>query len=384
MSERIYYATQQIAIAPVNSTDYQPVRGGQTLSLSETFPSQEIFQLGKLEIYTQLENLPSIEMTVTKVLDGHPLAYLLATRTASTPTLINRTNEQCKLALSVFDITKEAATGVPMCTAEMSGADVTSLSYSFTNDGAFEESVGFIVNDIVLSEDSGILNPADIARRDAINVNGFFTGQEDPNPIVNQRQHFIFDYSGASGTDAVGMMADPDATILPRNVPGITDSGTNEADGNGGYNVSVESISVSATLSREELFSLGTLKPTCRYLQVPIEVTTEITFRAYDCPFISATADGVLNTGVDACDVSAYNIQDQSIRIATCEGTRIYLGRKNRLQSHNYSGGDTSGGNVTVSQTYRTFNDFTVMHENDTATNASTWWTNRDTYLTAQ
>ena len=64
---------------------------------------------------------------------------------------------------------------------------------------------------------------------------------------------------------------------------------------------------------------------------------------------------------------------DATIRIATCEGLRIYLGKKNKLASVNYGGGDAGGGNATVSYTFTTFNDFTVIHESDVAGENAVW-----------
>ena len=71
----------------------------------------------------------------------------------------------------------------------------------------------------------------------------------------------------------------------------------------------------------------------------------------------------------------------QIIRIATCEGTRIFLGDKNKLASVNYGGGDAGGGNVTVTYSYTTFNDFTVLHPQDPNPSGSGWWTNRKDFL---
>lgn len=384
MSERVYYAIEQVAISPNDDVDYQVVRGGQSMTVNQNFPTQEIFQLGKLEIYANLENLPDMEISVTKVLDGCVPAYLLASRKATTPTLLQRTAHKCKVAVSIFDNQSvENAEGTPLCTAEMTGADINNLSYTFTNDGAFQETVGFIANDIIVSNDETIVNAAALARRNAINIVGMMTGDTDPCSQVNQRQHFLFTYDSGAGLDAAGRVADPDASILPTDIEGITDSGTNEPTGNI-FTADIESITISSSLTRESLNALGSLEPTCRYLNTPVEVTTEIQFRAKNRPWLSATAVGILNTGSDPCDQSAYNLTDQSIRVATCEGLRIYLGRKNRVVSNNVSGGDTSGGNMTVSRSYRTFNDFTVIHENDTADNAATWWTNRADYLTAQ
>ena len=69
--DRIYFAVQQIAIAPDGSSTYLPVRGAQSLSISADSPLQEVLQLGKLEVYTQLEDLPEVEVTCDKILDGN-------------------------------------------------------------------------------------------------------------------------------------------------------------------------------------------------------------------------------------------------------------------------------------------------------------------------
>ena len=55
----------------------------------------------------------------------------------------------------------------------------------------------------------------------------------------------------------------------------------------------------------------------------------------------------------------------------------IYLGEKNKLASVNYGGGDAGGGNVTVSYSYTTFNDFTVLHPEDPNASGAEWWANR-------
>ena len=67
--------------------------------------------------------------------------------------------------------------------------------------------------------------------------------------------------------------------------------------------------------------------------------------------------------------------------IVTCEGTAIYLGEKNKLSSVNYGGGDAGGGNVTVTYSYTTFNDFTVIHPQDPNVSGSGWWASRSGYL---
>jgi hypothetical protein len=167
---------------------------------------------------------------------------------------------------------------------------------------------------------------------------------------------------------------------LPSIVDGISNSGTNEFVDNA-YESNVQSITVSANVTRERTDQLGTLEPVCRYIQFPVEVTTEIQVVPRSHGLVSATANGILNTGNSACWNGDMNLKNHTIRIASCEGTRIYLGKKNKLQSLNYSGGDAGGGSVNVSYTFRTFNDFTVIHDADPHSSGSTWWTNRASFL---
>jgi len=377
--DRIYFAVQQLAIAREGSSTYTAVKGAQTLSLGLDVPLQEIFQLGRLEVYQQLEDLPDTNVSVDKVLDGNPLIYHLATRDATTPTLAGRANARCSLALSVFDSTNDSASGVPEYTVQMTGMYYQNISYTFSVGDAFRESISFIGNDILVSNDAKILNTADQARSTGITVNGQFTGVQNPPDGVNRKQHLIFAYNAAT-LDSNMQVAEEDATILPSIIDGISNSGTNEFVDNA-YNSNVQSITVSANITRERTDQLGTLEPVCRYIQFPVEVTTEIQVVPRSHGLVSATANGILNTGNSACWNGDMNLKNHTIRVASCEGTRIFLGKKNKLQSLNYSGGDAGGGSVNVSYTFRTFNDFTVMHDADPHSSGATWWTNRATYL---
>lgn len=378
--DRIYFAVQQIAIAPDCTEDFTAVCGAQNFSASLDFPLQEIFQLGKLQIYAQLEDLPTVDLQLEKVLDGYPPIWLMSTKDAPTPTLAGRANSRAILALSIFDSTQECAAGEPICTVQFSGVYPESLSYTFNTDDAFSESVSFVGNEVLVSNDTSILNPVDQARSNNLQVDGQFTGDFGPFRGINRRQDFLFAYDPASPLDCNGQVADCDATILPRQIDGISDSGTNDLI-DGVPQACVLSVSPSVQLGRTDVNCLGSLAPTCRYVEFPVEVTTEIEVQPRGCPLVSATVNGILNTGLTSCSGGDPNLSNETIRIATCEGTRIYLGCQNKLTSLNYNGADTSGGNVTASYTYRTFNDFTVMHEQDCNPNAAAWWADRDEFL---
>ena len=98
-------------------------------------------------------------------------------------------------------------------------------------------------------------------------------------------------------------------------------------------------------------------------------------------------SSGDLINAIDSCTGGSFceeatNLSNNTIRIATCEGTRLWLGNKNKLSSVSYGGGDAGGGNATVTYIYSTFNDFTVLHAADQlARGGSNWWASREDYL---
>ena len=144
--------------------------------------------------------------------------------------------------------------------------------------------------------------------------------------------------------------------------------------------VHLQNITVSTDLGREELFELGTRQPYARVVTFPIEVTCDIEVLSVSGDMINAFADGC-KANDDPCTGIVDNLVAEKIRIATCEGTRVYLGTQNKLASVNYGGGDAGGGNVTVTYSYSTFNDCTVMHLADPDISGTAWWAARSTYL---
>jgi hypothetical protein len=124
-------------------------------------------------------------------------------------------------------------------------------------------------------------------------------------------------------------------------------------------------------MGRESIFELGTRQPYYRYINFPVEVTSEFEVMSVSGEWVNATAKGyytgtessptVANDSTPACN-NRFNLQNETIFLETCEGTRIGLGQKNKLTSVNYTGGDTGGGNVTMTYSYQNFNDFSVAH----------------------
>jgi hypothetical protein len=158
---------------------------------------------------------------------------------------------------------------------------------------------------------------------------------------------------------------------FPKQIPGIDANGINQPIGNAsGFGAHFQNITVSCDFGREAIQELGTFAPYHRYVTFPVEVTSEFEVVAVTGDMINATEDGyyegltgdtIATPSTPRCS-GTHNLEDQTIFIETCEGTRIALGAKNKLTSVNYTGGDTGGGNVSVTYSYSTFNDFVVAH----------------------
>jgi len=387
-NNRIYYAIQQVGFKDSDDPNYTVGHGVQTVGITTSFNLEQVFEMGQLAIYENIEEIPDIEVTMNKTLDGYPLIYCVATKddTTTAPTLNGRANTKTKVAMSIFPDTNQSAAGSASSIVECSGMYVSSVSYNFPLDDNFTEDVTLVGNDKIWLGDLHIANTDAIARAAALSFDGDTSfADNDDSPLattgVNRRQDLLFTPAG-SELDSNTAANDADVTTLPPDVYGITSSGTNELVGDT-YGAHVSNITVSADFGREAINELGRKGPYHRFVSFPVEVTCEIEVTSVSGDMVSATEDGILTTGGTTCS-DLGNLTDRTIRIATCEGTRLYLGRKNKLSSVSYSGGDTGGGNVSVSYSYTTFNDFVVMHENDPHASASGWWTNRasgDYYL---
>jgi len=314
------------------------VHGVQSIGITTNFDLEEIFELGQISQYENVENVPDIEITVEKVLDGHPLVYHLATEDASSSTLAGRSAAKCQLTLGVWPDTNDSASGNPLVEVDMSGLFVSALSYDLPVEGNFTENVTLVGNHKQWSSANNLLA-------------GVSDNTDAPLEIsasggVNRREDFIW---GASDS------------VLPAGngggISGLAGDGTNKTDADGDYITHVQRIGVSADFGREELFQLGQRLPYHRFVNFPVEVTTEIEVLSSSGDLVSATEAGVVGDNS--------NLSDKTIVLVAREGTRINLGTANKLRSVGYTGGDTGGGNVNTVYTYVNFNDFTVTHNND-------------------
>lgn len=349
-NNRIYYAIQQVQLGAVGST-MTAVHGLQTVGITTNFNLEQVFEIGQLAIYQNVENVPDIEVTLNKVLDGYPLVYVLATEkgtsvatglTAVGPTIPGRQNARCDMVLAVYSDTNTSASGNSFNAVTCSGMYVSSVSYTFPVDGNFTEDVTLVGNNKVWS---------------TVAVTGAFANNNDA-PVAAQ---------GVGRRQYLNM----GESRFPTQIPGIDANGVNTQIGGGsGFAAHFQNITVSCDFGREAIQELGTFAPYHRFVTFPVEVTSEFEVVAVSGDMINATESGYYSgltgttvaTPSDTGCTARHNLLDQTVFLQTCEGTKIYLGNKNKLTSVNYTGGETGGGNVSVTYSYSTFNDFVVAH----------------------
>jgi hypothetical protein len=341
-NNRVYYACQSVQLngpsgltGASENTAFNVVQGLQSVGINTNFNLDPVYQLGQLDLYDNYEDIPDVEVTLNKVLDGQPTLYSM---TMGTGTLASLANHRCGVRLTIHSDTDISATGAAIAACEIMPAYLSSVTYTLPAEGNFTEEVTLVANS------KRWLTTAPTA---ALGSVGQRPQADNPNSGAGIMRRQMFNDS---------------ESVLPI-VTALTDPATTSASG-GIPNVSkIQSITVSMDLGREAIYNLGDRTPYTRYVNFPVEITTEV-------EVIAATGDMV---GASETNVSCDNpkaLLDKQIKIVLCDGTVMDLGSKNKLQSVNYTGGDTGGGNATATYSYLTYNTFTYIGPND-ALNAS-------------
>ena len=83
-NQRIFYACQAVAITGRGTlpTTAAVVKGLQSVGMSSTFTLDQVFEMGQIEIYENIEEVADIEVTLEKVIDGEKLIFDLASNGA--------------------------------------------------------------------------------------------------------------------------------------------------------------------------------------------------------------------------------------------------------------------------------------------------------------
>lgn len=334
-NSRIYYAVQGVRLRGPSGTNVDPkntgwdrVQGLQTVGINTNFNLEPVYQMGQLSLYDNYEEIPEVEVTLNKVIDGHTLIYTMAQGTGSLNALANN---RCGVQLGIFEDSAVASTGVPQQLLQIEPAYVQSATYTFGTDGNFTEDVTLVANDKewVAPSDWGYYGIASA-----------WSGDPAGHGIARRQQ---FDLT---------------RSLLPNSGTGVggnaIDSTLNYLNGGIAPGSKISNITITANLGREEIRELGRRTPFIRYINFPVEITCEI-----EVTSTSGDQVGVNNTNAACSNPKA--LTNKAIKIVLCDGTTFDLGTRNKLTTVNMAGGDTGGGNATVTYSYQNFNDFTFV-----------------------
>lgn len=383
-NKRIFYASQSINLQPVSTGTANPINyrdsshyvkygngsnwvvplGLQSAGISTTFNSEPVSQLGTLQIYAQTETSPEVEVTLSKVLDGTAPLYSICTAKVdpSTTTDLSSVNADItqvstnmvnvRIAVAKDDVA--VATGTVSHHTLCERMYLSSVSFTMPVDGNATEEVTLVGSN--KSWGTSLTLPGDDTS----------TPYGNGTDAIVRRQYISVTGSATSSRDSSGRLSSmPAYSILPSNLPRYVVNGVAQPR--------LQSITVNASFNRENINELGFFGPYYKYTTFPIEVTSEFEAIAVSGDMINANDfeyqdnEGNAASNFD-CTTNYSNLSNEEIVIKICgitTGDNLYidLGKKNKLTSVNYTGGDTGGGNATVTYSYQTFNKLNVIPE---------------------
>lgn len=349
-NNRIFYAVQAVKMRPCQTNvggtyNYGPevvLRGVQSVGLNTSFNLEQVYQLGQLDLYSNIEEVPDIEITMTKVLDGTRTLYNTAIDGSGFASgvagsgsnglgLTQISDRRCDFALGIWDDTSVNTSGSARTFVVSSGAYVSSVTYNLVNDGNFTEDLTLVSNNLKWNSSSS--------------------------PGITSFSNAI------SGSETKKIARRWTLNMTGSTLPTGTGGGMNSQGGATLPDLHLNTITISCNLGREAINQLGMRAPYYRYINFPVEVTSEFEVTAVSGSNINA--DDFSN--LTGCSASASgNLSDKQIVVSVCDPNSssvaytFDLGTKNKLTSANQTGGDTGGGNVTVTYSYQTFNYFNV------------------------
>lgn len=395
---RVFYATQGVAVgaigasgivdssnnAPALTKNVAIVHGLQSVGVDTNFNLEQAFELGQLSLYENIEDIPDISVTMQKFLDGYSLIYHLGAScdndgnelAATSTSLAARADTRADIRMVINATTEEAVQDDNAAVTELycSGAYISSVSYTIPTDGTCTEDVTFVGNNKKWITDN---TDSELLLIDGSNgVDGAFTtaifGNDSPA------------YSGVGSSDGGNVLRRDDVltsgttiqgytTILPDIVEGVATDVANYTFGAGTprpvvnagpldpNKAHIQSFSCSVDLGRESINQLGSRTPYSRYVNFPTEVTSTLEVIA------------IAGDNVSAVETNRSNLSNHEIVVALADSTVLHLGKKNKVSSVTYGGGDAGGGNATITYNFSNFNDLVVLHSGDPIAAGSYW-----------
>jgi hypothetical protein len=387
MAKRIFFGSSALAvkskyvsgfdgngIEQITPGSWVVPQGIQSVGFSTSVAFEPMFQLGQTEVYGRMETQsPQVECTISKAIDGSQMLYTTLNgghSVANNKAPAELASNQVEIALGVYAESVPYASGNTQAAVYCSGMYVSNVQIQLPLDGVATEQLTLVGD----------------TRK--------WLGSTNP----------IAGYLGATSRGVIGSGSAPSAyqrwtldkenSTLPLGVSGYP----------------LQSVNVTMSIGREVIQELGTRGKYCRYATFPFEVTSEFEVIAgkhrADADGVTGSDQAIVVSGYDFRNYAGYacasdnvydidsndgqpsalasvdggeidgGYRDQEIKIKLCgkENTDyliIDLGKKNRVTSVNYAGGDTGGGNVTLTYSFQTYNYLQLNGAGTYATDAT-------------
>lgn len=311
---RTFYACQAIQLAgptgsdngnigSVTSKTKATLDGVQSLGVTTNYNLEPVYQLGRLQAGDQYENNPEVEVTFTQAMTEKldAWSYLMGEGTLSA-----RQDARGELHILMYP-DSGVADGLQTANITIRPAYLQSATFNFPTDGNFTADYTVVGNSKTYNTAATLdARPASeltgVRRRNSVSSQSVFTSR-----------------NGVSGA-------------LP-------------------HGAKIQNVTISVDLGREEIYELGSQLPFTRYINFPVEVSTEI-------EVIAASGDKAAIVEASAICANEKNVGDQQIVVELCGGAIFDCGKKNRLQSVTQAGGDAGGDNVTYTYSYINYSEF--------------------------
>ena len=297
-SNRIFYAVQRAKVNDIQN-------GFQSISINASVDFEQVFELGCLDIYENLEGIPSAEVTAERALPstgvvGGVTQWISLANAATS-------NSQNAYLYVMDDSLLGGGSHSPSGVIQATDGYVSSYSVNMPVDGFATDTLTIVCDTLQWerSADGSICNPG------------------DTNNTGSDRVQYRNDYLSTATQD-----------------------------------LGIQNVSFSVDIGREDLFELGKKSPFFRAATYPIEVTSDFEVLA------NATAARFGPFGTKASDPSAAASKLSFTRNQTTDITQdlhvqfngYNMGSGCRLVGTNYAGGDAGGGNATITFSYLGYN----------------------------
>lgn len=304
-NQRTFYACQAVALtpqipSPTNPDVYTP--GTQRFVHGvQSIGFNSTFNIENIFELGQLElydtNLTSAEVEVTIEKVLDGFKTSWGIISNGSTQLAQAAKNRADLDFVVYADTGNAGVGATELSIQCTGMYVNNVSYSFPVEGNPTESVTLIGNHKSWSAGSLTVPPA-----------------------------------VSAGTETAVVLKRKDITVT---APGGTKK---------------QNVSISLNLNREPVYELGRFSPYARFPTYPVEVTAEVEELLTNAPGQDSFTE----------EQDEVPVKDQSISVTAGSTLTVNLGNKCFISSSSQSGGDASGGNVTLTNSYTTYNTFTI------------------------